>query len=201
MQTPTRPAHAGYPEQRPALPGVSISSTVEGLTLALQAHLAPEAWQPRFATETADEAAAALQGLLSALAGEMPHALGQARERLQRNLDVSLVLQAQAQLAAMSAHDEAIAPAAISLLQAAGQQAAQARRAAQALLTELEHADRLIGLLLREMPPAALVRFAHASDQAGATSNGLARIRYYERAVAMGTARNCGLDLQAASHG
>lgn len=193
MQTPNRPAHAGYPEQQPALPGVNLSSTVEGLTVALQAHLAPEAWQAQCGTQTADEAAAALEGLLSAMAGEMPQALGQARERLQRNLDVSLVLQAQAQLAAMRSHDGAAAPTTPSFLQAAGEQAAMACIAGLALFAELEYAHQLIPMLLAQMTPAQQASFARASYQAGFSIGCFVAdggTRAHERAAALAQARN-----------
>lgn len=100
MQTPTSPTD----------PQLSISSTLGGLTVALQVHLAPAAWQPPSAAQTTDEASAALAGLTFAMAAEMPQALGQAHARLQRSLDVALVLHAQAQLAtALGLHDGAAA--------------------------------------------------------------------------------------------
>lgn len=153
MQTPTSPTD----------PQLTLSSTLGGLTVALQVHLAPAAWQPPSAARSADEASAVLAGVTSALAAEMPQALGQARKQLQRSLEVALVLQAQAQLAtALGSHDGAVAadtPAPASTADGGGQTIAFLSGDAQPL--KLESGDRRFWV---EHPSRSAVRAPSCAD-------------------------------------
>lgn len=85
-----------------------------------------------------------------------------------------------------------------SALATAGQQAAQARTAALALLAELEHAHALIPLLLEALRPAGLVRFAKVLAKAGASTTAV--IRHQERAAALELAHRSTLARQGAHH-
>lgn len=89
--------------------------------------------------------------------------------------------------------DSQPAPSGASTLEACGAQAAHARLAAQALLTELEHADRLIPLLLRDLSPAGKARITKHSDQAGDIAGAT---RHHERATALAMARVSTLAVQ-----
>lgn len=71
-------------------------------------------------------------------------------------------------------------------LLAAATQARRRHAASLALLTELEHAHRLIPLLLAEMSTAAQARFAMASEAAGIGTEGATR--HHERAAALAQA-------------